>query len=488
MSNDQVDVAALGERLKNRLRDVYWYETALFTNPYPFLAECWPYPQLRVEILHRMAGWDDARRQAFIECVEAYLPKKSESEYDGGRVADGMANYNFATFGAPGLGRTHASLADWDKATASTDEYSASKTGSLKAMERWKAHPASGGGEVAQSEEPEWVVNDHIYRAFVDECCEVRRDYGVKSESELEPAYKRWRVLNADRFGIVTWNDAAFSNMRNWFHEHYKGFRLYWADPSGCTMFYGVRLKDREPIETETEPKILDSLSDMSPISTNEGMKILQKAWIDKHGPAKWSYQKYNMANLIDPDTDELDPDFMSEDDKLKYAQASWVEQHGPIKTQDEYLRMVGDTIGIDDSAAVRTALGGIVVKTDDQLTVEDIPSVEDTSAAGSAEVRGIGIETAIDAVSDGTKTFHPIYTDFVNDRCVLDDDAETPVADLWRRFQLYAAVHGSGKVIRSRITFGQFLAALGLERYRIKTTGCTGYRGIRLRTDEDEV
>lgn len=51
----------------------HWHLNAAFNGTYELVAECWEYPDLKLEVLHRMEGWDKKRRKLFIKCMSKHI-------------------------------------------------------------------------------------------------------------------------------------------------------------------------------------------------------------------------------------------------------------------------------------------------------------------------------------------------------------------------------------------------------------------------------
>jgi hypothetical protein len=46
-----------------------WALSACWNGTYDLIAECWEYPELQLEVLHRIAKWDKKRRKLFLQCI-----------------------------------------------------------------------------------------------------------------------------------------------------------------------------------------------------------------------------------------------------------------------------------------------------------------------------------------------------------------------------------------------------------------------------------
>jgi len=219
----------------------------------------------------------------------------------------------------------------------------------------------------------------------------------------------------------------------------------------------------------------------------------LQRRWIDKHGPSKGGvYKKYDFSLFVDPDTGEIDPEFLDDDARLKYQQCEWIEANGPARDVDMIYRMERETIGAlcenmeeqeepqeneyaarieGDSVFTFLGLDHGTAKADGEPTDDGITTIDDDVSGGCVSLSGEPVMGRRFESDSGR--FPSIYLEFINTYYVRDDAYQVTFASIWKLFGSRAIRHPSKKVM------GQFLMSIGLERTH-DTANMTIYHGIR--------
>jgi hypothetical protein len=379
----EMSIETLRRRLGGYLKHKRWYKTSSIDDDfYPFFAACWQHKELRMEILHRIDDWGPARYQTFVECIEAHLPKGDKPNI-----------FN--------------SIKEWEESGVG-----GSASFSLLRSEptvKWKVHEAS-------------AADTALYEAFIDECCEKGEGCEVRSDTELEPAYREWRIANSDRFPISEWNDSACSDLRNWFWNHYSGLGYSGTrNNDGYVTFYGIRLKD------ETTPVLGENSYSLHPTTTDDSIFYLLHS------------KPMSVAD------DASYPRMDAEDDNTKRWAERW-RSHAASGGGE-----------VPDSAGEGA---------DDGITTVDDDVSGGCISLPDEPVMGRRFE------SEPGK-FPSIYLDFVNTYYVRDDAYRVTFGSIWKRFGLCVKKHPSKKVM------GQFLMSIGLERMH-DTANMTIYQGIR--------
>jgi hypothetical protein len=465
----EMSIETLRRRLGGYLKHKRWYKTSSIDDDfYPFFAACWQHKELRMEILHRIDDWGPARYQTFVECIEAHLPKGEKPKYklvprDWMSVGpDGPLTKENTTWVAGPESSVYWDKVEIEDAHDEEVKYDCSLVDIQKfterANERWRAHAASGGGEVPIENSSQSAV-------------EMADDYNILT---LDDETKKWWLT---------------------FHTHNPEFPGERITVTGDTETEARIAMERwrGANQARISGERLDPLSDMPYISANERLKLLQHRWIDKHGPSKGGVdKKYDFSLFVDPDTGEIDPEFLDDDARLKYQQCEWIEENGPVRDVGMIYRMERETIGAlcenmeeqeepqgkeyaarieGDPVFTFLGLDHGAAKADEGDADNGITSVSDDFSGGCVSLPDEPVMGRRFESESGE--FPSIYLDFINTYYVRDDAYRVTFASIWKRFGSCAKKHPSKKVM------GQFLMSIGLERMH-DTANMTIYQGIR--------